>query len=124
MQQQLHLEVFDQSDIQMHIGEIEQKNNVSYAEAQKEALEAAMKHQIMILTGGPGTGKTTVIKGIVYLYAALHGISLDYDDYTEEDYPIVFSSTDGSGFETTTRCDWLGGYDHSPSNWLESRNQT
>lgn len=95
MQQQLHLEVFDQSDIQMHIGEIEQTNSVSYAEAQKEALEAAMKHQIMILTGGPGTGKTTVIKGIVYLYAALHGISLDYDDYTEEDYPIVLAAPTG-----------------------------
>ena len=27
----------------------------------------------MLLTGGPGTGKTTVIKGIVELYAEIHG---------------------------------------------------
>ena len=29
----------------------------------------------MLLTGGPGTGKTTVIKGIVELYAEVHGLS-------------------------------------------------
>ena len=32
----------------------------------------------MLLTGGPGTGKTTVIKGIVELYAEVHGLSLSY----------------------------------------------
>ena len=35
----------------------------------------------MLLTGGPGTGKTTVIKGIVELYAEVHGLSLSYSDY-------------------------------------------
>ena len=30
----------------------------------------------MLLTGGPGTGKTTVIKGIVELYAEVHGLLL------------------------------------------------
>ena len=43
----------------------------------------------MLLTGGPGTGKTTVIKGIVELYAEVHGLSLSYSDYQEDDYPIV-----------------------------------
>ncbi|UWF57855.1 ATP-dependent RecD-like DNA helicase [Staphylococcus hyicus] len=89
------LDTFDQSDIQMHIGEIEETHGVSYAEAQKEALEAAMKNKMMILTGGPGTGKTTVIKGIVHLYATLHGISLNYDDYGDEDYPVVLAAPTG-----------------------------
>lgn len=40
----------------------------------------------MLLTGGPGTGKTTVIKGIVELYAEVHGLSLSYSDYQEDDY--------------------------------------
>ena len=39
----------------------------------------------MLLTGGPGTGKTTVIKGIVELYAEVHGLSLSYSDYQEDD---------------------------------------
>ena len=35
-----------------------------------------MNSKVMLLTGGPGTGKTTVIKGIVELYAEIHGLSL------------------------------------------------
>ncbi|UEX91043.1 ATP-dependent RecD-like DNA helicase [Staphylococcus ratti] len=95
MHNQITLDTFDQSEVQLHIGEIEEKNGVAYATAQKEALESAMKHKMMILTGGPGTGKTTVIKGIVHLYATLHGISLDYNDYTDEDYPIVLAAPTG-----------------------------
>ncbi|SUK13618.1 RecD/TraA family helicase [Staphylococcus agnetis] len=95
MHNQVFMDTFDQSDIQLHIGEIEESNGVTYAEAQKEALEAAMQNKMMILTGGPGTGKTTVIKGIVHLYAALHGISLNYDDYGDEDYPVVLAAPTG-----------------------------
>lgn len=52
----------------------------------KEALQTAINSKIMLLTGGPGTGKTTVIKGIVELYAEVHGLSLSYSDYQEDDY--------------------------------------
>ncbi|WP_170871987.1 AAA family ATPase, partial [Escherichia coli] len=87
---------FDASDIQLHIGEIEEVNEVHYAPSQKEALEYAIQHKVMLLTGGPGTGKTTVIKGIVQLYAEIHGISLDYDDYSDEDdYPVVLAAPTG-----------------------------
>lgn len=68
----------------------------------KEALEAAMQNKMMILTGGPGTGKTTVIKGIVHLYAALHGISLNYDDYGDEDYPVVLAAPTGRASKKAT----------------------
>ncbi|KFE42236.1 ATP-dependent RecD-like DNA helicase [Staphylococcus agnetis] len=95
MHNQVFMDTFDQSDIQLQIGEIEESNGVTYAEAQKEALEAAIQNKMMILTGGPGTGKTTVIKGIVHLYAALHGISLNYDDYGDEDYPVVLAAPTG-----------------------------
>ena len=46
----------------MHIGEIEDANQVNYAASQKEALQTAINSKVMLLTGGPGTGKTTVIK--------------------------------------------------------------
>ena len=45
---------------------------------------------MMMLTGGPGTGKTTVIKGIVELYSELHGVSMDIKDYKKEDDPFPF----------------------------------
>lgn len=54
-----------------------------------------MNSKVMLLTGGPGTGKTTVIKGIVELYAEIHGLSLDYDDYNEDDYPVVLAAPTG-----------------------------
>ncbi|UXR70662.1 ATP-dependent RecD-like DNA helicase [Staphylococcus sp. IVB6238] len=87
---------FDLSDIQLNIGEIEEMNEVSYATSQKEALECALQNKVMLLTGGPGTGKTTVIKGIVQLYAEMHGLSLDYDDYDEGDaFPVVLAAPTG-----------------------------
>lgn len=89
------LKEIEQSDLQMHIGEIESHNKVNYAASQKEALETAMNSKVMLLTGGPGTGKTTVIKGIVELYAEIHGLSLDYDDYNEDDYPVVLAAPTG-----------------------------
>lgn len=89
------LKEIEQSDLQIHIGEIETSNEVSYAESQKKALQTAINSKVMLLTGGPGTGKTTVIKGIVELYAEVHGISLDYDDYQEDDYPVVLAAPTG-----------------------------
>ena len=85
----------EQSDLQMHIGEIEDTNQVNYAASQKEALQTAINSKVMLLTGGPGTGKTTVIKGIVELYAEIHGLSLDYDDYVNDDYPVVLAAPTG-----------------------------
>lgn len=50
----------------------------------------------MLLTGGPGTGKTTVIKGIVELYAELNGCSLDPKDYSKENpFPIILTAPTG-----------------------------
>ncbi|MDK8644682.1 ATP-dependent RecD-like DNA helicase [Staphylococcus condimenti] len=92
---QTKLETIEQSDLQIHIGEIEDVNNVNYAAPQKEALETAINSKVMLLTGGPGTGKTTVIKGIVELYAEIHGLSLDYDDYNEDDYPVALAAPTG-----------------------------
>lgn len=49
------------------IGEIEQRYQIQYAESQKEAIRLAGSSNIMVLTGGPGTGKTTSVRGILAL---------------------------------------------------------
>ena len=50
---------------------IEAKLDVQYAEAQREAVRLAANHRIMVLTGGPGTGKTTSVRGILELFNRL-----------------------------------------------------
>ena len=46
----------------------EEKSNIELSEKQKEAIEAINEHNVCIITGGPGTGKTTIIKTIIDLY--------------------------------------------------------
>ena len=41
---------------------------ITFAKKQREALEAAANGRVMVLTGGPGTGKTTTVRGILGLY--------------------------------------------------------
>lgn len=95
-QHQDEMKDIETSDLQLHIGQIEDMNDVSYAEGQKHALETAINNKMMLLTGGPGTGKTTVIRGICELYSEIHGVSLNYDDYDEHtDFPIVLAAPTG-----------------------------
>lgn len=43
----------------------EQADNIEFDEKQREAIEIAVNKGLLILTGGPGTGKTTTVKGII-----------------------------------------------------------
>ena len=47
------------------LSEIEKKNNIKYAQLQKKAIDTALSKGILILTGGPGTGKTTTLNAII-----------------------------------------------------------
>lgn len=47
------------------IAAIERTWNISYAEKQREAISAALEQGVLILTGGPGTGKTTTLNAII-----------------------------------------------------------
>lgn len=55
-------------NIDSYIEELESYNNIEYSNKQKEAIKYALEKNIVIVTGGPGTGKTTLIKAIVELY--------------------------------------------------------
>lgn len=50
------------------IDRIEKKDKITYGEKQREAIEKAVNKGILILTGGPGTGKTTTLKGMLRLF--------------------------------------------------------
>lgn len=78
------------------IGQIEEDEIISYGEEQFKAIEKALHSKVMILTGGPGTGKTTVIKGIIKAYAALHDLSTDIKDYDDpSEFPFLLAAPTG-----------------------------
>ena len=46
----------------------EEQNNIKYEKLQRQAIATALSRGIMIMTGGPGTGKTTTLNAIISLY--------------------------------------------------------
>lgn len=55
-------------NIKEELLKVEQVNDIELSEKQKEAIEAVNKNNVTIITGGPGTGKTTIIKSIIEIY--------------------------------------------------------
>ncbi|MGG5341286.1 SF1B family DNA helicase RecD2 [Enterococcus sp. AZ192] len=86
---------YDKKDVEKNIRMIEKRLGILYGESQQAAIEEAIKSPLFILTGGPGTGKTTVINGIVSLFAELNGLSLDIKDYTQDMFPILLAAPTG-----------------------------
>ena len=77
------------------IKNIEEQLDIEYGDSQKVAIKEAMESSIFILTGGPGTGKTTVLQGIVHLFAELNDLSLDPYAYKDEAFPILMAAPTG-----------------------------
>ena len=50
---------------------VQKKNAIQYAQSQLQAIRDAASYQLLLVTGGPGTGKTTVMTGILDLFDAL-----------------------------------------------------
>lgn len=55
-------------DVCSEIQDFEKENNIKFSESQREAIEGAMNSGIEIITGGPGTGKTTIINCITQIF--------------------------------------------------------
>lgn len=53
---------------------VEKEYNITYNEEQKNAIKTVMDNSITIITGGPGTGKTTIVNGILRMYQLINMI--------------------------------------------------
>ncbi len=59
------------SDIEYFISREERSGGITYAHLQKEAIASALENGVMILTGGPGTGKTTVVRALMRIFKSM-----------------------------------------------------
>ena len=66
-----HFEKVEKADIDEMLSLVEQKLGITYQDKQREAVESFFEEDLMILTGGPGTGKTTIVRGMVQLCTKL-----------------------------------------------------
>ncbi len=57
--------IIDQTKVQKLIQAFEKAEDIVYTAQQRDAILSTLTHKLTILTGGPGTGKTTVIKGLI-----------------------------------------------------------
>ena len=80
---------FSEKKLAQALSEIEAQEHITYDSKQKEAIMTAVSRKIFLLTGGPGTGKTTVVNGIIALYEKLHQLDLN------EDNPILLAAPTG-----------------------------
>lgn len=100
----------DLDDAKDVVKDIEKTLSIDYNDNQRDAILNALTEKVSIITGGPGTGKTTIVKGIITLYQEVFEYE-DYDSYEPKDYPIKLVAPTGraskrmadtSGIEAST----------------------
>lgn len=118
----------DDKKIDDIILKMEDNNHITYNEEQKEAIKYSLKENVVIITGGPGTGKSTVIKGIVDGL-----ILLKENDFVSEDIALLAPTgraskrlTEVTGHSAQTIHRFLGyqgknNFAYGPENLVDNR---
>lgn len=77
MQEDSEQPLADEKQLTADLSQIETQMNIEYDLFQRDAITKALTSKVFLLTGGPGTGKTTIINAIVALYAYENDIDLE-----------------------------------------------
>ncbi len=67
--------VFNEDDVEDALNYVESNLGINYTPLQRDAIISSLSNKLSIITGGPGTGKSTILKGILLCYAKLLDIS-------------------------------------------------
>ena len=72
-----HEEPLKEKSLDEHIAELEEHYGIKYNTEQRLAIKNSYLRKFLIITGGPGTGKTTIMRGIVELYRIMNKLSYE-----------------------------------------------
>lgn len=76
------------------IADFEQRSKINLDHYQVKAIKNAFFNNLSVITGGPGTGKTTIVKAIIEIFADLHNLDLQ-EQAQEEDSGILLTAPTG-----------------------------
>lgn len=86
---------YNPKTIDKKIKSFEKRSGLTFGQSQKEAIKEALLSPFFILTGGPGTGKTTVLDVIVSIFAEMEEIELDPSEYVNDPFPVLLAAPTG-----------------------------
>ena len=93
---------------------VQKQLSISLAEKQAEAIKCAIENKVMVITGGPGTGKTTIINAVLKILSKIK--IKDFEDI--ENYEFIDKSSTNS--QILRRIESLLQYTHPESNGFYS----
>ena len=106
-------------DIELKIEKIEQIFNMNFNYDQERAIKQSLTKNLSIITGGPGTGKTTVIKGIVELFKMVYGYSYE----TLEKKLVLLAPTGRAAKRMSESCLFPASTIHRYLKWNKETNE-
>ena len=81
--------------------------DITYTPLQKEAIINSLANKLSIITGGPGTGKSTILKGILLCYLKLNKLEIDSEEVS---YKILLASPTGRASKRMTEATNMKAY--------------
>lgn len=90
---------YSKEECEKSLSYIEELIDIKYTPLQKEAIINALSNKLSIITGGPGTGKSTILDGILKTYANLNKLSVGCD---ELDYKVTLVAPTGRAAKRMT----------------------
>lgn len=79
-----HTREYSLDKIKEAVKTVQRDIHITYTDLQEEAIIKALSNKLTIITGGPGTGKSTIINGILKSYAILNHLTFPCDELDEK----------------------------------------
>ncbi|MDE7161297.1 MAG: ATP-dependent RecD-like DNA helicase, partial [Anaeroplasmataceae bacterium] len=79
-----HTREYDLDKIKSAVKTVQRDLDITYTDLQEEAIIKALSNKLTIITGGPGTGKSTIINGVLKSYAILNNLTFPCDELDQK----------------------------------------